>query len=33
MTPEERKRLNTLCKRIKDEEDPSVFSHAAKRAG
>jgi hypothetical protein len=26
MTPEERKRLNTLCKRIKDEQDPRVFS-------
>jgi hypothetical protein len=26
MSPEERKRSNTLCKRIKDEEDPSVFS-------
>jgi hypothetical protein len=26
MTPEERVRLNTLCKRIKDEQDPRVFS-------
>jgi hypothetical protein len=26
MTSEERKRLNTLCKRIKDEQDPRVFS-------
>lgn len=26
MSPEERKRLNTLCRRIKDEEDPRVFS-------
>ena len=26
MTSEEHKRLNTLCKRIKDEQDPRVFS-------
>ena len=26
MTPKERKRLNTLCKQIKDERDPRVFS-------
>jgi hypothetical protein len=26
MTSEEGKRLNTLCKRIKDEQDPRVFS-------
>jgi hypothetical protein len=26
MTSEERKRLNALCKRIKDEQDPRVFS-------
>jgi len=26
MTSEERKRLNTLCKRIKEEQDPRVFS-------
>jgi hypothetical protein len=26
MTSEERKRLNTLCKRINDEQDPRVFS-------
>jgi hypothetical protein len=26
MTPEELKRLNMLCKRIKDEQDPRVFS-------
>jgi hypothetical protein len=26
MTCEERKRLNALCKRIKDEQDPRVFS-------
>jgi hypothetical protein len=25
MTPEKRKRLNTLCQRIKDEQDPRVF--------
>ncbi|HWZ78110.1 MAG TPA: hypothetical protein VNX87_16315 [Candidatus Sulfotelmatobacter sp.] len=26
MTSEERKRLNALCKRVKDEQDPRVFS-------
>ena len=26
MTSEEPKRLNALCKRIKDEQDPRVFS-------
>jgi len=26
MTSEERKRLNALCQRIKDEQDPRVFS-------
>lgn len=26
MTPKERERLNTLCKRINDEQDPRVFS-------